>query len=98
MDTQTGVEGLHSVGASAPMHPLSQEQATAYAVALGERIRTCRGSMSRKEFGDKLRVHVNTVGKLERGETQPDAFLLMQISEIGNCPVEWLVTGKKSEA
>jgi phage repressor protein C with HTH and peptisase S24 domain len=64
-----------------------------YARALGERIRQCRGNVSRKDFADRLRLHLNTVGKLERGETQPDAWLCMQIAQIGKRSVQWLVTG-----
>jgi phage repressor protein C with HTH and peptisase S24 domain len=67
-----------------------------YARALGERIRLCRGLMPRKDFADRLAVHLNTVGKLERGETQPDARLCIAIAAIGRRSVEWLVTGKDS--
>ncbi|MBX3588835.1 MAG: helix-turn-helix transcriptional regulator [Ramlibacter sp.] len=50
--------------------------------------------MARKDFADKLHVHINTIGKLERGETLPDAAQLMRIAELGEHSVQWLVTGR----
>lgn len=69
-------------------------EAFAYSEQLGHRIKTCRGNGSRDEFARLLRVHVNTVGKFERGETMPDAFTLTKIAAIGNRSAEWLLTGK----
>ena len=65
----------------------------AYSEQLGHRIKTCRGNGSRDEFARQLRVHVNTVGKFERGETMPDAFTLTKIASIGSRSAEWLLTG-----
>jgi len=72
----------------------SNELRDAYAVSLGERIRSCRGGVSREEFARKLDLHVNTIGKFERGITIPDAFALLRMAEIGKCPAEWLLTGQ----
>ena len=71
----------------------SNELRDAYAASLGERIRSCRSGSTREEFARKLDLHVNTIGKFERGITIPDAFALIRMAEIGKCPAEWLLTG-----
>jgi phage repressor protein C with HTH and peptisase S24 domain len=97
MDTQSGEFPPTNVGDGSPGYQLSEAAKDgtpgAYARALGERVRFCRGAMPRKDFADRLHLHINTVGKLERGETQPDAWLCIQIAEIGKRSVQWLVTG-----
>lgn len=73
----------------------SNELRDAYAASLGERIRSCRSGMTREEFARKLDLHVNTIGKFERGLTIPDAFALLRMAEVGKCPAEWLLTGEE---
>ena len=73
----------------------SNELREAYAAALGERIRSCRRGMTREEFARRLDLHLNTIGKFERGVTVPDAFALLRIAEIGQCSPEWLLTGEE---
>lgn len=82
-----------SGGAVATMDRTSNEMRDAYSVALGERIRACRSGMSRDEFAARLELHVNTVGKFERGLTIPDAFTLLRIADVGKCSPDWLMTG-----
>jgi phage repressor protein C with HTH and peptisase S24 domain len=65
-----------------------------FANALGERVRTARGKLSREALSAALEVHVNTVSKFERGESMPGAFALMQIAAITGCSVHWLLTGR----
>lgn len=72
----------------------SNELRDAYALALGDRIRSCRSGTTREEFAKKLDLHVNTIGKFERGLTIPDAFALLRMAEIGKCTPEWLLTGE----
>jgi len=72
----------------------SNELRDAYAASLGERIRSCRAGFTREEFARRLDLHVNTIGKFERGITIPDAFALLRMAEIGKCPAEWLLTGQ----
>jgi phage repressor protein C with HTH and peptisase S24 domain len=96
MDTQVGAGILLEVEPERTLtstEPTASEQASAYSHALGERIRLCRGTKNRKEFGEALHLHVNTIGKLERGETLPDAFTLLKIAEFGGRSVQWLLTG-----
>lgn len=76
----------------------SNELRDAYSLALGDRIRSCRTGMTREEFAKKLDLHVNTIGKFERGLTIPDAFALIRMAEIGKCPPEWLLTGRVEKA
>jgi phage repressor protein C with HTH and peptisase S24 domain len=42
-------------------------------------------------------VHVNTVSKIERGESMPNAFALTQLAEITGAPLLWLLTGKGTD-
>jgi phage repressor protein C with HTH and peptisase S24 domain len=96
MDTQSGKATPSVVGEPSAQYLVedqAEHKATPYSRELGERIRVCRGEMSRKDFAARLGVHLNTVGKLERGETQPDAELCTAIAEIGQRSVQWLVTG-----
>jgi transcriptional regulator with XRE-family HTH domain len=67
--------------------------ADAYAAALGERIRALRGKMTRAELAGHLGVHVNTVGKFERGDSMPDAFLVHRMCALKGASIEWLITG-----
>lgn len=76
------------------METAGNDKRDAYAASLGERIRGCRSGMTREDFASHLGLHVNTVGKFERGITIPDAYTLMRIAEVGKCPVEWLLTGE----
>lgn len=96
MDTENGETTPAVVGEASPGYLAEAapgDVAKTYARALGERIRSCRGTANRAWFAERLGVHVNTVGKLERGETLPDAFMAMKIAEVGQRSVQWLVTG-----
>lgn len=97
MDTQNSGPPPPGVGERSPVYleevTRAEGKSSAYSRALGERIRGCRGALPRKEFADQLGVHLNTLGKFERGETQPDAELCIKIAELGKRSVQWLVTG-----
>jgi phage repressor protein C with HTH and peptisase S24 domain len=77
--------------------PSIKKDASDYDRDLGDRIRVCRGLMSRAMLATKLGVHINTVAKLERGDTSPDASQIQQISKVGNRSIEWLVTGREQD-
>eukprot|EP01012_Entosiphon_sulcatum_P033709 TRINITY_DN42682_c0_g1_i1.p1 TRINITY_DN42682_c0_g1~~TRINITY_DN42682_c0_g1_i1.p1 ORF type:complete len:232 (+),score=37.03 TRINITY_DN42682_c0_g1_i1:490-1185(+) len=68
-----------------------------FATALGERVRSARGRTSREDLAQALGVHVNTVSKIERGESMPNAFALTQLAEITGAPLLWLLTGKGAD-
>lgn len=80
------------------MDTTNSDQRDAYAVALGDRIRSCRSGMTREEFAALLELHVNTVGKFERGITIPDAYTLIRMAAIGKCSPDWLMTGETKAA
>lgn len=84
---------VYSLSPHTAMDTTSTDQRDAYAVSLGERIRSCRSGMTREEFASQLELHVNTVGKFERGLTVPDAFTLLRMAAVGGCSAEWLLTG-----
>jgi phage repressor protein C with HTH and peptisase S24 domain len=97
MDTQKGVaENIPPFVLPAYVRRVAPEMDAGgdpYEKAIGERIRICRGATPRKDFGDALGLHINTIGKLERGETLPDALLMVRIAHFGKRTVEWLATG-----
>jgi phage repressor protein C with HTH and peptisase S24 domain len=80
------------------MDKTSSERRDTYAAALGERIRVCRAGATRDDFAGALDIHINTLGKFERGDTLPDAFMLVRIAEIGQRPLEWLLQGESKAA
>jgi phage repressor protein C with HTH and peptisase S24 domain len=100
MDTQTGgrapTEEVNDNVEAAHAGHEPAGRSTAYSRELGSRIRICRGATGRQEFADALGVHLNTVGKMERGLTVPDAQQLIAIARLGSRGVEWLVTGEHS--
>lgn len=66
-------------------------------LTLGERLRTARGTHARKTVAGWLGVHENTVSKMERGETVPDALQLHQLSVMTGRSVEWLLGIRSAE-
>lgn len=84
MDTLKGVE-THS-------DDLARD---AYAAALGDRIRQSRGRMPREDLATRLGLHLNTLGKFERGMSIPDAFTIIRIAAELQISADWLLTGVK---
>lgn len=82
MDTLKGAED-----------PQDERGRDAYAAALGDRIRQVRGRMAREELAARLGLHVNTLGKFERGVSVPDAFTLVRLASELQVSAEWLLTG-----
>lgn len=60
---------------------------------IGPRIKEARGSMSQHQLADRLGVHVNTIGKVERGVAVPDARLLLEIGLATDTSPAWLLMG-----
>lgn len=52
-----------------------------------------RGDMDRKEFADRLGVHVNTIANYERGDRKVDPEFLVKLRESAGVDVNWLLTG-----
>jgi hypothetical protein len=57
---------------------------------IGARLREARGLRPRGEMADLLAVHENTIGKLERGESVPDAIQLLLYAQHTGRPLLWL--------
>jgi transcriptional regulator with XRE-family HTH domain len=64
-------------------------------VAIGRRIRELRGfDMTQVEFARRIGVAQSHLSALERGETQPCAAVLLEISHEFGKSVDWLLTGE----
>lgn len=50
-------------------------------------IRTARG-ISRRELADRLEIHYQTVGYIERGEFAPSLVMALRIADYFDVPVE----------
>ena len=62
--------------------------------SIASRLRYIRGNLSRDEFAEKIGVHKNTVGRYERGESEPDLTISSKICRIFNVDSDWLLFGK----
>ena len=60
------------------------------------RIRAVRGKMSREDFSETIGVHVNTIGRYERGENEPDISIAAKICRKFNVNPSWLILGEGS--
>jgi phage repressor protein C with HTH and peptisase S24 domain len=61
--------------------------------AVANRIKSSRSHLSQRDMANLMGVHVNTWGKLERGEIYPDAHQLLLIAAITQCNPAWLLLG-----
>lgn len=84
MNTQNEVE---------PVDPDGSDHNLNTTIEIGHRIREARGAMSQQALADLLNVHVNTIGKLERGAAGLQADLLLQISVATRVSPAWLLLG-----
>lgn len=94
MGTHETVEAAPGVGAEGVPPHSHEEETVGFAVELGHRIRTMRGKRSRQDLADAVGVHVNTLGKFERGESMPDALLIRRLCSVTGRAIEWLITGE----
>lgn len=63
--------------------------------AVGRRIRKLRGfDMTQAEFARRVGVTQGHLSRLERGEKEPGAGVLLAISREFGKSVDWLLTGK----
>jgi transcriptional regulator with XRE-family HTH domain len=63
--------------------------------AVGRRIRELRGfDMTQAEFARRVGVTQGHLSRLERGEKEPGAGVLLAISREFGKSVDWLLTGK----
>ena len=62
---------------------------------LGNRIRQVRGSLTQRQFADKIGVAVYTYQTYEKGSI-PNGKILLRIHERFNVNITWLLTGEGS--
>lgn len=99
--TVRSAEGLAAVrpidfwrDASASAEAFERVRYTA-GVILGDKLAQARkaAKMTRETVAARLRVHENTVGKIERGDTVPDALQLAQFAAMYSKPMARLLGG-----
>lgn len=59
-----------------------------------ERLRSIRGSIPQAEFAKQLGVHKNTLGRYERGESEPDVSTVRAICTNFGVRPEWFIFGE----
>lgn len=64
-------------------------------MSIASRLRQIRGSASRKEFGTKLGVHLNTVGNYESDREAPVSYITA-VAKVYGIRLEWLIYGTGS--
>lgn len=61
---------------------------------IAERLRFVRGNLSREKFALAIGVHKNTIGRYERGESEPDLTTASSICRAFHVTPEWLILGQ----
>lgn len=69
-----------------------------FSVELGKRLASVRGTASQKDFARSIDIHKNTLGKYERGERVPDAWVLSQLHAVYGVSPLWMLTGVRRES
>lgn len=65
--------------------------------ALGERLRSLRGSMRQEDFAKALGCSQAQISRIENGENLPSHQLLSRISKWSGKPPSWILTGRGVE-
>lgn len=65
-------------------------------LSLGQRIRQLRRdrNWSQEEFGEKIDIHVQTIGVYEKDETIPSALVLKKMAEVFGVTSDFLLFGE----
>lgn len=58
-----------------------------------DRIKAIRGNLTQAEFSEKLGIHKNTLGRYERGESEPDLTFCAQVCALFGISPHWLLFG-----
>lgn len=94
MNTQKGWAEPES-GVVRVAEPAAREWFARDAVAgIGRRIKEARGAMSQEHLAKRLGIHVNTIGKFERGVAVPDAQMLIDVGVAAEVSPAWLLMGE----
>lgn len=62
--------------------------------ALGERMRTARGTTTQVDLAEKTGINQSTLSKYERGEIEPGVFSMDSIAQATRSSLAWLITGR----
>lgn len=92
MNTQNGAQNPVS-GVLPISKAIRAELAHRSSIEVGRRIKEARGELSQKQLADALGVHVNTIGKFERGEAVPDVIQIFDIAIATKVTPAWLANG-----
>jgi transcriptional regulator with XRE-family HTH domain len=65
---------------------------------IGQRIKQIRGSLSQKDFADKLNVVQSYIGQIEVGKTKPSLELLISICDNYDVSIDWILIGEEKES
>lgn len=60
---------------------------------MAQRLRAIRGTLTQAEFAHKLGIHKNTLGRYERGESEPDTQIARQLCTLFGVQPHWLLFG-----
>lgn len=60
---------------------------------IAQRLRAVRGALTQAEFAHRLGVHKNTLGRYERGESEPDTRIARHLCTIFGVQPHWLLFG-----
>lgn len=64
---------------------------------MAQRLRAIRGTLTQAEFAHKLGIHKNTLGRYERGESEPDTKIARQLCTLFGVQPHWLLFGSDTE-
>lgn len=65
--------------------------------AIGHRIRQIRGTLTQKEFANKIGTRQNNISHYETGVMLPPLDRFIRIAEAYSVSLDWLITGKISK-
>lgn len=61
---------------------------------IGLRLRSVRGNLSQREFGDRLATSSGRVSEIEKGKTVPGGDFLLRLNQEFGTDITWLLTGQ----
>jgi len=64
---------------------------------MAQRLRAIRGTFTQAEFAHKLGIHKNTLGRYERGESEPDTKIARLLCTLFGVQPHWLLFGSDTE-
>lgn len=62
--------------------------------AIGERLKSLRGKISRYDFADRFKVSSGSLVRWEGGERAPDILFLTRLAKEFGVTIDWILTGE----